>query len=363
MPSLVVADLGPSERPAPRFMADWRKYVRLPRHELSEIDIAVLNLVCALGLPGAEQINVDDCVRTLNGWSETVRRWTDAAYSQFFMADPGHYQNSVAFFRAVSLVNALQKRCGVVFDPAKRELRPDDPFDFDDHFIYAVVDGKGGTCATLPVVFAAVGRRLGYPIKVVCAKQHLFARWEDSVTGDRFNIEGTNEGFESLPDDHYRHWPAAISADEQRRFGYLQSLTPAEELAHFIGQRAAFLEDNGRHRDAAEAYALASDLELQYARHSSCLLNCLREWKGRLQARLPRPFPRLEVEARPGQRQWPASVPWEVEREFAALEGLQNALDDPEAIRRWWQPLRDGRPPLDPPPHGIIVHYPRPETS
>jgi hypothetical protein len=35
-----------------------------------------------------------------------------------------------------------------------------------------------GTCSSLPVLYVAVGRQLGYPLKLVTAKGHLFVRWE-----------------------------------------------------------------------------------------------------------------------------------------------------------------------------------------
>ncbi len=48
----------------------------------------------------------------------------------------------------------------------------------------------------MPVLYVAIGRRLGYPLELVTTKGHVFACWEDS--NDRFNIEGTNEGLNLL---------------------------------------------------------------------------------------------------------------------------------------------------------------------
>jgi hypothetical protein len=42
------------------------------------------------------------------------------------------------------------------------------------------------------VLYVAIGRRLGYPLKLVECKGHLFVRWEDAK--ERFNIEGTSRG-------------------------------------------------------------------------------------------------------------------------------------------------------------------------
>jgi hypothetical protein len=45
-------------------------------------------------------------------------------------------------------------------------------------FLHGLTQGRGGTCLSMPVAYVAVGRRLGYPLKLVTAKGHLFARWE-----------------------------------------------------------------------------------------------------------------------------------------------------------------------------------------
>jgi hypothetical protein len=63
------------------------------------------------------------------------------------------------------------------------------------------------------VVYAAVGRRLGYPIRLVRTKLHLFNRWDDETTGERFNIDGSAyRGVNSHPDEHYgAYWKYPVS--------------------------------------------------------------------------------------------------------------------------------------------------------
>lgn len=363
MPTLLFHDLTKRDIPRRVLMKDWRRYACLPAEERAELHLGFLNLVCSLGLPGSEEIDLDASVQTVERYANTVERWTGAAYTEHFLPNPGAFNNSEAFFRAVSLVIALQRHCGVEYDPSKIGLGPDEPFVFDDYFIRGVLQGEKGTCATMPVIFAAVGRRLGYPIRLVCAKAHMFCRWDDPTTGERFNMEGACEGFDAFPDNHYRNWPKPISSDEERKFGYLRSMTPSEELAEFIARRATFQQDRLQFREAAEAFAIASDLDRDYARCSSSLLNCLKLWKTELQKRLPRQFPRFVIEARPQQRVWPQSVPWEVEREYAALEGLETILNDSENVRQWWKPLREGRHPSRPVPSEIVYQYPLPTSS
>ena len=49
-----------------------------------------------------------------------------------------------------------------------------------------------GTCSSLPVLYIAIGRRLGYPLKLATTKSHLFIRWEGA--GERFDLEATGRG-------------------------------------------------------------------------------------------------------------------------------------------------------------------------
>ena len=103
-----------------------------------------------------------------------------------------------------------------------------------------------GTCSSLPVLQVAVGRRLGYPLKLVTTKGHLFVRWEDAH--ERFNIEAAGRGVNRFTDDYYRHWPFELAPAEEVAEGYLKSLTPPEELAVFLSIRGMCLREAGRPR-------------------------------------------------------------------------------------------------------------------
>jgi hypothetical protein len=339
-------------------MLDWRSLLRLSDTELGRLDIAVINLACAVGLPGADRIDFAGCLRTLDAWTATVKRWTDAAYAEFFRPNPGEFQNSEPYFRIVALVTALQRHCGVKYDPSKVGLGPEAPFEFDEQFIHGVIQGPGGTCATLPLVYACLGRRLGYPIRLAAAKRHLFCRWEDPTTGERLNIEGAGDGFGVFPDDHYRRWPVPIEdAGEETAFGYIKSWTPRQELANFVAQRGFVLTDHHLYGEAIETFVLASELDAEHAIYPATILEVLREWKKHLQSQYPPRFPRrIEVVLRPDRRRWP-SVPWEVEREIAALHATEWCLNYPPHVQMWWEPLRSGRLPLRDVPDSITVNY------
>jgi hypothetical protein len=338
-------------------MVAWKQLARLSDAELARHDIAAVNLACAEGLPGAERVDAARCLKTLGAWAETVRDWTRAAYREFYCPNPAAYGHSEARFKVVALLTVLGRHCGVRYDPAKIGVADDAPFDTHESFVYGVTDGPGGTCASLPVVYASVGRRLGYPLKLVKAKRHLFCRWDDPGTGERVNFEGGNDGYGIHPDDRYHLWPLPITPEVERNYGYLESLSPRRELASFLGQRAYVLAGRKRFREAVETFIAASSLEPTNPTYPHAAVLWLGEWRRHLRAELPPGFPRQIGVLRPiNWRRWP----WleaGMEREVAALHATEYCLRRPDYEESWWQPLRQGRRPRHPVPASLDVDY------
>jgi hypothetical protein len=129
----------------------------------------------------------------------------------------------------------------------------------------------------LPVLYVAVGRELGYPLKLVTTRGHLFVRWEGK--GERFNVEATARGLLTHPDEYYRHWPFEVTREEERAEGYLKSLSPAEELAVFLSIRGMCLREHGRYGEAAEAFAAAAQRNPGCGSYGLMQADCLRRAK------------------------------------------------------------------------------------
>lgn len=222
-------------------------------------DIARLNLLAARGLPGAEGLDVEGILAELDRWAKHVQFETDRHLYRF-QRNPAEYEDSEAYFRVLFLIVALQGDLGVKYNPE----RIDEP-DFTnskDLFIHGMVGSdNGGTCVSMPPLYVAIGRRLGYPMHLVVTKGHVFARWDDGK--ERFNIEGTNRGLDTPDEEHYKNWPYKLTAAEINNGWYLRSLTSAEELAVFLTQRGHCLEDTGRLDEAQVAYAMANRLAPQ----------------------------------------------------------------------------------------------------
>ncbi len=227
--------------------------------QLADVDVALMNLLCAKGLPGAENLDIPSVLETLDEWAAKVKFETERHL--YRVNDPryaDHYNHSEARLRAEFIVQVLQESCGVQYNP-DRIYEPDFS-DARDSFLHGMLPGaEGGTCASMPVMYVAIGRRLGYPMKLVLAKQHVFCRWD--TENERFNIEGaTNGGVDYYPDEHYRSWPKPISDREMQSGEFLKSLTPEEELATFMLDRGVCFQANKRIADARACVAEAHRL-------------------------------------------------------------------------------------------------------
>ena len=54
----------------PHASSSYAELIALPEEELTKVDIAVMNLLSAEGLPGAENLNVKRCLVLLDQWAE-----------------------------------------------------------------------------------------------------------------------------------------------------------------------------------------------------------------------------------------------------------------------------------------------------
>lgn len=219
-----------------------------------QYDIGLFNLLAAEGLPGAENLNINQCLDTLNQWADHIRKETDRNFHRF-RENPGEYYNSEAYFRALSLVCFIQEDYNLHYDPSQikklEEFTEEDIRNSKNMFIHGLLGKERmGTCSSMPVLYVTLGRRLGYPMYLASTRGHLFARWESADGKERFNIEGTAHGVSTHPDEFYKTWPQKISDEEVRACAYLKSMTPAQEVATFLCMRADILECEKRFPEA-----------------------------------------------------------------------------------------------------------------
>lgn len=223
-------------------------------HFSGKYDIATFNLLCALDLPGAESIDIEAFQKQLDEWASHVAIRTE--YNMYkFRENPGSFNFSEAYFRALMLVCIVQDEYKIHYDPtqikALSDFTPEDIRHSENMFIHGPLGKKRmGTCSNLPVLYIAIGRRLGYPMYLVTTTGHLFTRWESADGKVRFNIEGTGHGMGTHTDEDYKKWPVKITAEDAKQAGFLKSMNPIEELACFLMLRADVLMAEKRYAEA-----------------------------------------------------------------------------------------------------------------
>lgn len=221
-------------------------------------EVAAVNLSCARALPGADGVDEKSALQTIDAWARRVEMET-ARHLYRFRQNPAEFNHSEAYYRMLTLVTVLQQDCGVRYNPER--MQTPNFADSRDLFLHGLLTGKHeGTCVSMPVLYVAVGRRLGYPLKLVTSKAHVFARWESPDGRERLNIEATGQGLNCFPDEYYHTWPVPLTSAEIASGQYLKSLSPDEELAVFLSVRGDCLEAAGRLPEAQLAYAQAHQL-------------------------------------------------------------------------------------------------------
>lgn len=199
VPPLVLLLVMPvaAKPPVPEESLLLQDLINLPARDLAKVDIVTVNLACAEGLPGSETIDRKAVRDTLDRWARAISVVT-VHDLKHFQEEPEVYDNSYEQFLVRVMLRCLVQHLGVHYND-EQKTNPS-LAKSQDQFVHGLVNGTGGTCASLPTLFVAVGRRLGYPLKLVQSAHHYFARWDDPVTGVSFNIEAHQDGFGFYPD-------------------------------------------------------------------------------------------------------------------------------------------------------------------
>jgi len=316
-------------------LIELKKLVQMPEPELARLDIAVVHLSTAVGIPGMEDLDAKACIDKLDALADWTQRYTEHCLAN---VPPEADEDCEGKMRMRCLGTVLWKGGGVAYNEAK--IPEDAPWDLNDTFISGALFGPGGTCATLPIIYTAIGRRLGYPLKHVCSWGpkwgHLFCRWEGD--GQRFNIEVNHTGVSFPEDAHYRH--PDLDPEREKLGMFLRSMTPRQELAAFLKERAHCLRDTKNLRKAVEAYAWATSLVPENAFYLNTLKDFYTTWLAEVKAKEPPSFPQIILQVK--QRRYPDGLPLRLEQDIVCLTLEENLLRNEELERRWWRPLRQG---------------------
>jgi len=252
------------EQPTFKQPQTLNELLSLPPTDLERCDISRMNLLCAEGLPGAENLNVPECMNTLDQWAQHIKAETDRNYHRF-KEDPAYYSNSEAFYKMLMMAVVLYEDYGVRYNP--KLITSPEATTADDHFFAdsrdILIHGLAGpqhmgTCSSMPILYIALGRRLDYPLKLAKAKGHLFMRWESPT--EKFDMDATGKGLDKYDDEFYKKWPFPLSEADIKEEDYLKSLSAKEELSVFLSIRGACQNENGQLGDALASFNLAYKL-------------------------------------------------------------------------------------------------------
>jgi len=240
------------------------RWGKAPLKEVIHQDMAELNLICSQGLDDENEL------LDLNDYSERIERYAKRTRSETtryrykFQKNPKEYDYSEAKYRMIMMSTILYEDFDVHYNKAQRTnclTASNTEFLADSRtaFIRGPMDPNiGGNCGSLPILYAAVGRRLGYPLKIVCSQYHVYLRWVSP--GEEFNVEvATEKGVNFYDDDHYRQIDRRIngaenySVEQEKEEGFFRTLTASEEASIAFRQRTQCLATRGRLREASLA--------------------------------------------------------------------------------------------------------------
>lgn len=270
-----------------------RDLIEMPEGDLERVDIARMNIICARAAFQGNGPDIDDCLRQVDAWAERVRK-AEATYRKTYERNPARYDNSYAKFRAVNLVLTIKEdfKCryqrALIDSGAMEDVHSPRFFrNPDDVFITGLLRSRRGTCASYPVLIAALGRRVGYPLYLKMSYGHLFCFWDDGV--ERFNLDTNGEGVDTPSDEYYFsdsiHGLKGRSKDEMTNDRVMVRLDNRDVLGVFLETAGYSLEAQGA-LPGAQGHYLAA---LKYRP------NCLN--LGRLAARCVRIVPLQTTES------------------------------------------------------------------
>ena len=111
----------------------------LPASNLEDLDIAKMNLLCARGLPGTDDLDLNVSLAMLDQMASRVRTKTERHFYRF-QRNPTEFEKSEGFFKMLMLAVVLAEDFQVHYAPGKTggaaEARMEDGFFGDGPYVY-----------------------------------------------------------------------------------------------------------------------------------------------------------------------------------------------------------------------------------
>jgi hypothetical protein len=219
-------------------------------------DLAEVNLRCSLGLADDVDQLFQDSIDLLDEWSQQLIDYISRIYGHF-EKNPESFEHSENLFCAIAMVQFVQTALRVRYNISFAE-GDYDASDSRNLFLTGVVTGFGGTCVTLPILYAALAQRIGFPIEIGETWEHFYCVWDVDQNSFCFDAAGT--GFIKRTHEDYRDFRKVVTPSDEVKNGFLRSRTRRELFASMANQRSNCLQDQFRFEEALEAAFLATRL-------------------------------------------------------------------------------------------------------
>ncbi|MBC8205871.1 MAG: hypothetical protein ISR85_01370 [Kiritimatiellales bacterium] len=249
----------------PQIPQTFEELIQLSDEEIENFDIARMNLLCAKGLPGSEDLDIEQCLLKLDQWAQHVKLREQQSLPVFFKYKE-KYKNSMALFKGAYLGFAIQDdfKCDYnmeLYESGAMEDRTSTRFfhDSSNIFINGLINDLKGTCSSMPVLMVVLGRRCEYPLHLVKCSGHMFVRWDDGI--ERFNFDITNnKGVKTENDEYYLNFPRPISKKEIAEECMMKNSTNKEMLGIFASLRAICFQEHQRYDEALFCEEIAQQI-------------------------------------------------------------------------------------------------------
>ena len=243
----------------------FAELIAMSAEDVERVDIGRLNLICAAEALKPETFDIEHCLEKLDKWAELSRK-EEQRFRKSYERNPARYDNSYAKFKAINLVLTIKEdfKCRYQMELVRSGVMADihspaffrNPYDV---FIPGLLERRRGTCSSYPVLIAALGRRLGYPIYLKATAGHLFCVWDDGV--ETFNIDTNGEGVDTPSDEHYfkerLYGVSNLNKSQLYDERFMMPLNNWDSLGNFIETVGYCHEARGRMKDAIEYYNVA----------------------------------------------------------------------------------------------------------
>jgi len=190
--------------------------------ELERLDVIRMNLIVA------KEVDPDIDIRFFEKYFDAL-----AAYAKYqidtlepaFDADTSPYKSSKEIWKCAVLWEIVTEDFGIGYlQEGISGLDHTQPW---QKFVHGVVTRKQGTCCNLPVIYLALGQRLGFPIRAAMAPRHTYLQWV-YADGSHVNFDVTSRkgmmvdsdanireaDINTCPDFYQEHVFRAMSARE-----------------------------------------------------------------------------------------------------------------------------------------------------